>query len=173
MNKHCFRWCGSAPTVVSRQVSNKGKNNKKNKKKMAKHIRCVDRLSKSDIEDKANVPDTVRRQVLEDGNEVQQLVVVRVREPAAYRQRVLGVEDVRRGGVVDDDGVFEIPPDLGKVLDVVPLVVVAGLAEEAVMNHIVDIELVQERVAILRAVRQVSKHGNRAPRPHIPWRQKP
>lgn len=108
-------------------------------------------LSKSDVEDKANVPDTVRRQILEDGDEVQQLVVVRVREPAAYRQRVLGVEDVGRGGVVDDDGVFEIPPDLGKVLDVVPLVVVAGLAEEAVMDHIVDIELVQERVAILRA----------------------
>lgn len=106
--------------------------------------------SKSDVEDKANVPDIVRRQVLEDGDEIQQLVVVRVREPAAYRQRVLGVEYVRRRGVVDDDGVLEIPPDLGEVLDVVPLVVVAGLAEEAVMDYVVNIELVQERVAILK-----------------------
>jgi hypothetical protein len=42
---------------------------------------------------------------------------------------VLGVEDIRRRGVVDDDGVFEVPADLGEILDVVALVVVATLAE--------------------------------------------
>lgn len=63
---------------------------------------------------------------------------------------MLGVEDVGRGRVVDDDGILEVPSDLGEVLDIVPLVIVAGLAEEAVMDHIVDIELVQERVAILK-----------------------
>lgn len=99
-------------------------------------------LSKSDIEDEADVPDVIRRQVLEDGYKVQQLIVVRVREPATYRERMLGVEDVGCGGVIDDDGVFEIPSDLGQVFDVVPLVVVAGFAEESVVYHLVDIELV-------------------------------
>lgn len=74
---------------------------------------------------------------------------MRVREPAAYRQRVLRVEDVRCRGIVDDNGVLEISSNHGKILDIVPLVVVAGFAEETVMNHLVNVELVQERIAIL------------------------
>lgn len=37
----------------------------------------------------------------------------------------------------------------GAHLDVVPLVVITTLSEEAVMNHVVDIQLVEQRVAIL------------------------
>lgn len=70
---------------------------------------------------------------------------------------MLRVKDVGCGRVVDDDGVFEVPSDLGQVFDVVPLVVVARFAEEAVVYHFVDIELVQERVTVLSRVGQLPK----------------
>ena len=51
-------------------------------------------------------------EVFEDGYQIEEFVIVRVREPAADRDGVLRVEDVRRGRVVDDDGVLEIATDL-------------------------------------------------------------
>ena len=66
-----------------------------------------------------------------------------IRKPAANRYGVLGMEYVRGGGVVDNDGVFQVSPDLGKILYVVALVVVTTLAEQTVVDNLVDIELVQ------------------------------
>ena len=63
---------------------------------------------------------------------------------------MLGMEDVRGGRIVDDDSILEIPSDLRQVFDVVALVVVAALSEKSVVHHIVDIKLVQQRVAILQ-----------------------
>jgi len=60
-------------------------------------------------------------------------------EPTADRNGVLGVEDVRRWGVIDDDGFSKISADLGKIFDVVSLVIVATFSEETVMNDVVDI----------------------------------
>lgn len=54
---------------------------------------------------------------------------MRVGKPAAYRDGVLWVENVGCGGVVDDDGVFQISADLGEVLYVIAAVVVAALPE--------------------------------------------
>jgi hypothetical protein len=107
-------------------------------------------VSESDVENEAHVPDLVRRQVFQDRYEIQELIVVRVREPAAYRQCMLRVEDVGRWRIVDDDGVLEISSYLGKVLDVVALVVIAGLTEKTMVNHLVDVKLVQEGIAILQ-----------------------
>ena len=76
-----------------------------------------------------------------------------VGEPAADGNGVLRVEDVGGRGVVDDDGVFELAADLGEIFDIVALVVVAAFAEEAVVHDVVDIQLVEERVTILRACR--------------------
>ena len=42
-----------------------------------------------------------------------------VREPAADGDGVLGMENVRGGRVVDDDGVFEVASNLRKVLSCV------------------------------------------------------
>jgi len=42
---------------------------------------------------------------------------VRVREPATDRDSVLRMENVRRGRVVNDDGVLEITTNLGEILD--------------------------------------------------------
>jgi len=62
-----------------------------------------------------------------------------VGEPTADRDGVLGVEDVGCWGIVDDDGLSEISSDLGKIFDIVSLVIVATFAEEAVVNDVVDI----------------------------------
>lgn len=60
-------------------------------------------VSEGNVQDHADILDLGPSQILENGDEVQQFVVVSVREPAADGYRVLGVEDVRRGRVVDDN----------------------------------------------------------------------
>jgi hypothetical protein len=62
------------------------------------------------------------------------------------------MEYVRCRRVVDDDCVFEVTSDLGKVLDVVALMVIATLAEESVVNNLVNVKLVEERVAVLSKI---------------------
>lgn len=45
---------------------------------------------------------------------------------------------------------FSIIKERGKAhLDVVPLVVITTLSEEAMMNHVVNIQLIKQRVTIL------------------------
>lgn len=74
--------------------------------------------------------------------QVREFCVVRIVKPARDRDGVVWVEDVACRRVVDDDGVAYWPPELAEVFDVVALVVVARLAEQAVLDHTVDIELV-------------------------------
>ena len=74
---------------------------------------------------------------------------MRIGKPAADGHGMLGVEDVRCGRVVDDDGVLQVTSDLREVFDVVSLVVVAALAEQPVVDNLVDVELIKERIAIL------------------------
>ena len=54
------------------------------------------------------------------------------------------MEDVRAGAVVDDDGLLQVPVEQAQVLDVVALVVDAGLAEEAGPDGVLRIEQVEE-----------------------------
>jgi hypothetical protein len=68
---------------------------------------------------------------------------VRIGKPTADRDGVLGVEDVRSRRVVNDNGILEVSPNLGQILDVVALVVVATLSEEPVVYNLVDIKLVK------------------------------
>ncbi len=74
---------------------------------------------------------------------------MRIREPTADRHRVLRVKYVRSRRVVNNYGIFEIPADLGEVLDVVSLVIITTLTEQSVVNDLVYIELVKKRVAVL------------------------
>ncbi len=62
-----------------------------------------------------------------------------VGEPTADRHGVLGVEDVGCWRIVNDDGFSEISPDLGKIFDVVSLVVVTTFTEKTMMHNVVDI----------------------------------
>lgn len=93
--------------------------------------------------------------------QVGQFRVVRVVEPARDGDGVVGVEDVRGWAVVDDDGLPDRPPELGEVLYVVALVVVARLAEEAVLDDFVDVELVEHRVRVLEHERTRTAAGDR------------
>ena len=74
---------------------------------------------------------------------------MRIREPAADGNGVLGVKDVGRRRVVDNDRLLQVAPDLREILDVVALMIIAALSEEPVVDHIVDVQLIEERVAIL------------------------
>lgn len=60
---------------------------------------CLER----DVKHKADILNIRMGQILENGDEVQQLVVVRIREPTADGNGVLGMEYVGCRGVVNDD----------------------------------------------------------------------
>lgn len=66
----------------------------------------------SNIKHQTDIADLLASQILKHGYQVEKLVVVCVREPAADGNGVLRVKDVRRGRVVDDDGVLKIATDL-------------------------------------------------------------
>jgi hypothetical protein len=66
----------------------------------------------SNIKHQTDIADLLAGKILKHRYQVEELVVVCVREPAADGNGVLRVEDVRRGRVVDDDGVFEVATDL-------------------------------------------------------------
>lgn len=55
-------------------------------------------------------------QILEDGDEIEELVVVSVGEPAADGYGVLWMEDVGCGGIIDDYCFAEVTTDLGEIL---------------------------------------------------------
>jgi hypothetical protein len=75
---------------------------------------------------------------------------MRIDEPAAYWHRIIRMEDIARWRVVEDDRVLYRPTELREVLDVggAP-VVVAALAEEPVLDDVVDVKFVQNRICIL------------------------
>ena len=75
------------------------------------------RQSQSDVQDHADILDLRPSKILENRNEVQEFIVVCVREPAADGYRVLRVEDIGSWGVVDDDGFPKVTANLRKILD--------------------------------------------------------
>ena len=68
------------------------------------------------VKNQTNVFHLRTGKVFEDRNEVEKLIIVGVREPAADGYRMLGVEDVRSWGVVDDNRFTQITANLGEVL---------------------------------------------------------
>lgn len=57
-----------------------------------------------------------RRQISEEGAKIRELRVVRVVEPRRHGHGVVGVEDVGRRRIVEDDGVPYRAPELRQVL---------------------------------------------------------
>lgn len=106
-------------------------------------------LSKSDIQDEADILYARCCKIFKNGYQIQKLIVMSVREPTADGDSMLWVENIRGGRVVDDDGVFQVSSDFRKVLDVVAAMVVATLPKKTVMYNAVDIKLIQQRIAIL------------------------
>ena len=70
-------------------------------------------------------------------------------KPTADRDSMLGVEDIRCWRVVDNDCFSQITTDLRQVFHIIPLVVIATLAEQTMVYHVVDIELVEKRISVL------------------------
>lgn len=72
-----------------------------------------------------------------------------ITEPAANGHRVLWMEDVAGGRIVDDDGFLQVSSHLTQILDIIALVVVAAFPEEPMVDDVVYIQLVEERVTVL------------------------
>ena len=64
------------------------------------------------VQDHADILDQGPCEILEDRDEIEQLIVMSVREPATDGNRMLGVEDVGCRGIIDDDCVFQVSTDL-------------------------------------------------------------
>jgi len=64
---------------------------------------------------------------------------VRIIEPTRHGNSIVGMEDVGRGGVVDNDGLSDGPAELRQVLDIVALVVITRLAEKSMLDDSVDV----------------------------------
>ena len=90
---------------------------------------------------------------------------MRVREPAAYGDGMLWMENVRGRRVVDDYSLSQITSDLGEILDciktgfqrgkhrtnlhVIALVVITAFTKESMMNYMMYVELVKKRISVL------------------------
>lgn len=70
------------------------------------------RFLKRGVKHETHVLDLTARKVFKNGDQVQKFIVVGVRKPAADRYGVLGMEYVRRGRVVNNDGLPEVTTDL-------------------------------------------------------------
>jgi hypothetical protein len=71
-------------------------------------------------------------------------------EPRRYWYCIIGMENVRGRGIVEDDSVTYRTTELREVFDIVALVVIATLSEQPVCDNTVDIQLVQHRVGVLK-----------------------
>jgi hypothetical protein len=114
--------------------------------------------SECHIKHEADIGHVRPSEILENGDKIEELIVVRIRKPTADGNCVLWVENVGCWGVVDDDCVFEVTSDLGEVLHIVALVVVTALTEKPMVNNLVNVKLIQERVAVLRDRRRKDHH---------------
>lgn len=94
---------------------------------------------KCNIEHHADISDLRAGEVFKYRDEIEEFIVMSIREPAADRYRMLRVEDVRGRGVVDDDGFSQVTANLREIFDIVALVVVATISEKTMVDHIVDI----------------------------------
>lgn len=72
-----------------------------------------------------------------------------IRKPTADGHSMLWVENIRSRRVVNNDGVFQVTPDLGKILDVIAAMIVTALPEKTVVYNTVDVELIQQWIAVL------------------------
>lgn len=69
--------------------------------------------------------------------------------------RILRVEDVRRGRVVQNEGLPQVPSQAAEVLDIAALVEHAGLPEQAGPEHATPVQQIRHWVGILEAERML------------------
>lgn len=86
---------------------------------------------------------------VQDREHLKELSVGGVIEPADNWQSIFRLENVRVRGVVNDYTVGEFSPKLGKILDVIAIVLHACLTEEALVNPAMRVEDIQQGISIL------------------------
>ena len=79
---------------------------------------------------------------------IQQLLVIHVIDKCSNGDRIVGLEDIGVWGVVHDDSGCQLAPQAGQILDVVPLVWVAGLPEQAPSNRRRLVQQIQQGVRV-------------------------
>lgn len=72
--------------------------------------------SQWNVENQTDVFNLVTSKVLKNRNQIKELVIVSVREPAADGYRVLRMEYIRGGRIVDDDRLSKVTANLGEIL---------------------------------------------------------
>jgi hypothetical protein len=70
----------------------------------------------SNIEHQTNIAHLGASEVFEDGYQIEEFVIVGIREPAADWDGMLRVEDIRGWRVVDNDSVLQVTTDLREIL---------------------------------------------------------
>lgn len=63
---------------------------------------------------------------------------------------MLRMKNIARRRIIDDDRLPQISAHLAEIFHVVTLVIVAAFTEQSVVDNVVDVELVEERIAIFR-----------------------
>ena len=63
---------------------------------------------------------------------------------------MLRMENIAGRRIVDDDGFVEVSSDLAQIFHIVALMVVTALSKQSVMHGVVNIQLIKQRVAVLR-----------------------
>ena len=86
---------------------------------------------------------------LEEGPDLIQLAILRIVNKRRAVNSIFRMEDVRARGVVNNDGLRQVAVQQAQVLDVVALVVDAGLAEQPGADGLVRVEEVEEGVGVL------------------------
>lgn len=72
-----------------------------------------------------------------------------VREPAADGYRVLRMEYIRSRRIIDNDGLSKVTTNLGKILDIISLVVITTVPKQTVMDNVMDVQLIEKRITVL------------------------
>lgn len=78
-----------------------------------------------------------------------ELPIHRVVDEARTINRILRLENIALGGIINNDTLGEVTVDNTQVLDIISLVVNAGLAKEPGGNSLVGVKEVKKRIGIL------------------------
>jgi hypothetical protein len=109
--------CVQTKEKVERYLLGPGTSRQKQIKHAAKFQTARVQTLQCNVENQTNVFHLCTSKVFEDRDQVEKLVIVGVREPAADGYRMLRMEYIRRGGIINYDGVTKVAADLGQVLD--------------------------------------------------------
>ena len=94
----------------------KGNEKDKRQKNFSKASWELLQTSQCNVKNQTDVLDLRASKVFKNRYQIEKLIIVSIRKPATDGYRMLGMEDVRRWRIVDDDGLSNVSAYLGKIL---------------------------------------------------------